>query len=472
MRKSGIFTLFFLVLLMGSVYGSSLEIEAIDRDISPEEKALFQISYVNTDDYDKSIGVLFDSPKWKYTTNPYFLNVKANSENVFELFLEPRTDELGLKVLPVRFRIQPGNESYSEDMYVYVKEPVDKLEYTTILSLAAISNKEKFIPGDEFSLKSYIRNLNPKRLDNVTLKIISDLFEKSFDYKIGSRETKENTYSFKFDDFEPPLKDEVIIELYDGNSLEESVKIPYEVVEYSPDLSYVVNKDSGFLKSYKKVNLTYMGNYKTEKSFELSDSGFQRFFRSFETSKNFTVEKNNLSAVFSPGENVVIYFKYNYVLLFVLSILLIASGVVYWILKKPLQVRKEVKRIYEVDGIKKVRMIIYLKNKTGAKIHNLRIKEILPSIVSYEPIEEFGVLKPKYVHDKEKSFDMVWEFRNFEPFEERILTYDIKAKFDIIGKLKIPATELSFEFLGIKRILQSNNILIRIKNKRDNDESR
>ncbi|MDD3263910.1 MAG: hypothetical protein PHT94_03365 [Candidatus Nanoarchaeia archaeon] len=461
-----ILLLVFILLITPMVLSSSLNIEKTEIDVFKDEKAVFNVTYQNTDSMEKSLGLILNSPSWNYYTEPYFLNVGKNEKINFLLYLEQKDQKVGLSRVSLRFTTQPNNEEYNSSLYIYTKDEV-KMDYVTFLVLNSILNKEKFIPNDDVFLNIKLSKLNPKKLNNLTLKISSDIYNKQISFKMEDISEYSTNFQFKISEKQLPLNSKLTIEVIDGNKTEAKNTLDLIIPEYSPELDYVYDSDLGFLKKIEYYNVSFNGNINDTKEFDFKDNFFNKLFRSYVIDTKSEIKDNKLLINVEPFKEYSLEVKYNYVILLLLIIVLAISTGVYIFFKKPITIKKEVKKIYESSGIKNIRFLLYIKNNTGTKIHNLRIVENLPNLIEYIPSKEFGVLKPKYINEKENDFDMVWEFKIFEPYEERIITFDVVARFDIIGRLKIPSTKLKFLFLGLKREIQSNSIMIKIKNKGD-----
>lgn len=456
--------IFFLAIPL--TLANSIQINDNDIDIFQDEQATFNITFTNTDSIDKSIGVIINSPNWQYYTNPYFVNVDKNSEKNFLLSLKPKEYESGLSKIAIKFLTLPDNQNYNSTLYIYKKNE-SKMEYVTFLVLNSILNKKEYLPEETLDLSIKVSKLNPKPLENLTIDIQSNLFTRkiNFDMKI-SKEFKD-TIEFSIPKKQLPIEDKLKITLYEDNTSLSSNILDLVIPEYSPNLILEKNFSSKFLKQKYNYTLNYNGNIESIKTIEFQDNIITKLFRSYTINTNSSIQNNTLIINVKPFQKYNLAVTYNYIPLLIIFIIIIILSAIYLFFKKPLTVKKEVKKIYESSGIKNIRFLIYLKNNTGTKIHNLRLTESLPNLIEHIPSKEFGVLKPKYINEKEKSFDMIWEFKNFEPYEERIITFDVIAKFDIIGRLKIPPTKLKFLFLGLRRELQSNSILIKVKNKGD-----
>ena len=57
-------------------------------------------------------------------------------------------------------------------------------------------------------------------------------------------------------------------------------------------------------------------------------------------------------------------------------------------------------------------------------------------------IKNFGTAIPDQIISKRKGTRLVWKFDSLAPKEERLLSYEIKSKIHVIGKLNIPQASL------------------------------
>ena len=111
-----------------------------------------------------------------------------------------------------------------------------------------------------------------------------------------------------------------------------------------------------------------------------------------------------------------------------------------------------------------MKIIIYIKNRSSEIINNIFVNDKVPSLAELIKESYLGTLEPTkiLVHDK-KGTIVKWELKSLEPFEERVITYKIKSKLNIIGGISLPPTKIRFDTKsGRERVIFSNRCELRI----------
>ena len=97
-----------------------------------------------------------------------------------------------------------------------------------------------------------------------------------------------------------------------------------------------------------------------------------------------------------------------------------------------------------------------LKNKTGKKQKNIMIEDYvpIPLVVS----REFGTMSPTAIRKQKDKLALTWKFDELQPREERMLSYKMKSKLEVDGKIGIPAANVT-QKVGKKKIQIFSKIL-------------
>ena len=108
---------------------------------------------------------------------------------------------------------------------------------------------------------------------------------------------------------------------------------------------------------------------------------------------------------------------------------------------------------------------IFIKNRTAKAFYNLRLLDRAPSIAHVKMSEGLGVIEPtKIIRNERRGTIIKWDFDSIEAYEERIVTYTIKARLKIIGNLGLPPVKAKFENVkGKQRTTQSGRAIIGTK---------
>ena len=90
-----------------------------------------------------------------------------------------------------------------------------------------------------------------------------------------------------------------------------------------------------------------------------------------------------------------------------------------------------------------------LKNKTGKKQKNITLEDYVP--VPLVVSREFGTMSPTAIRKQKDKLALTWKFEELQPKEERMLSYKMKSKLEVDGKIGIPAANVN-QKTGKKKI--------------------
>ncbi len=147
------------------------------------------------------------------------------------------------------------------------------------------------------------------------------------------------------------------------------------------------------------------------------------------------------------GDEATFSYRISYLPLFVAVILILVAlsmlGIYYmsrYRLVKSIEKKK--------DGYISIELAI--KNKTGKVQKNVVLEDHIP--VPFMLSREFGTMKPSAVKQHKDKLNDIWKFEELQPKEERMLSYKMKSKIEVEGKILIPAAKLTQKEKGKKPI--------------------
>ena len=197
-----------------------------------------------------------------------------------------------------------------------------------------------------------------------------------------------------------------------------------------------------FLEKSYSVTLINRGNTLTENVWEAPISIVDRFFISTVPEAEI-IDGDSTSTVkwtYSIPVNSQITYTYNisYLPLFAAVVLIAISlgmlGIYYMSRYKLVKSIKQKK-----DGYIKVEIAV--KNKTNKKQKNVILEDYVPIPLMLS--REFGTMSPTVIKKQKDKLVVMWKFEELQPKEERMLSYKMKSKLKIEGKLVIPPAYIS-----------------------------
>ncbi len=151
---------------------------------------------------------------------------------------------------------------------------------------------------------------------------------------------------------------------------------------------------------------------------------------------------------------------YDYAWPFVILVVIIIIFGVAYANAAPLTVKKEIQHVKTQDDmIKSFKVALTLKNRKNKTLENMRVVDRISSLAQFVKGEHNA---PAKITQSAKEGTIVEYHFNLEPKEERVIIYDVRAKFDIIGGLKIKPAVVKYKYNGKERKATSNAFEIRV----------
>ncbi len=287
-------------------------------------------------------------------------------------------------------------------------------------------------------------------LGNEILSEFIDTFTPANNYKIYEKQITK--------DFEPGTYDvRVTVRILsdDGKSATEWFEVEnLEIVDYK-DVTGIETRSNSLFKDTHKITIVNNGNVKDEyvKNVEI---GFFESMLFGTNNEDFFKTENGIKYVvdLERGETKEIIYSFNYIALYVL-IFVILILVSYFYVRRtsnPLDIETKIYEIKKVEheGVKSLKLRIGFENIKNKEINDLRIVFRMPS---YLQVEEgsFLLVEPKHVLKGKDQFKLIWDFKNFEENDSRIVGFQLVNKKGVLGDIKIPDIEFDVKIDGKQR---------------------
>jgi hypothetical protein len=175
------------------------------------------------------------------------------------------------------------------------------------------------------------------------------------------------------------------------------------------------------------------------------------------------VDKTAWDIILSPEETATIIVIENYRVLPILGLIILLIILGYYQFRSPIVLKKQtIVTGQDEEGISEMKIRIFVKNRSKQPFYNVRLLDRAPSIAQVHVANGLGILEPsKIVHTERKGTIIKWDFESLESYEERIVTYAIKARLKIIGTLGLPSVKVKFENVkGRQKTTESGRAII------------
>ncbi len=458
-----------VILLAGLSTATSVDVEPINKtshQIFFDEVAVYRLTIDNTADSDRVFNIGLNPLNWVVDSDRS-ISVDANSEREVELLVRPRPSNFrgpGLYNVPLEITTNKG-ETFDDNLKIVIKSIEERLfEYKPSVAMGISADKE-INPKNEMSLQMTARNRNLRNLENITLIVEADHFSESRLFSLSSLDEKSFELRFDIPDDAAPGTYELEARLRHGNQTLSEAKKYYDILPYADIDRETVTSSSKLFKQTRISKVTNKGNVEKSIVTDLDISLFEDIFTSvsIDASSIEKKERTSWKLTLQPQETASLTVQSNYRPLVALALLIVLVIIGYFVARSPITLKKQVIVTgKDEEGVSEMKVRIYLRNRTGKAFYNIRLLDKAPAIAHVSKSNALGSVDPtKIVTTENKGTVIKWDFDNLEAFEERIVTYTIRARLKIIGNIGLPRVKVRFENEnGKARTTESDNAKI------------
>lgn len=297
---------------------------------------------------------------------------------------------------------------------------------------------ETIAPGRNIPFVVSFTNKGNVILDNIEVYVTSEIYSDSRILDFSSGETKDVEFIFDIDPATKPGEYTLNIRLYKDQKIKGVYTDKFTVIE-SPFINEKRDIIKGFLTKTLRITNSNDGNSAVERKVIIPLTFIQRIFT--RANPKPVVEDGKLTWSFTvdPGKEYTVEVTTDYrIPAVIILIILVFIGLVIYILNKGVHIKKRVFKIKtdEEEEEAELKILLHIRNKKDKEIKDVRVIDMIPNLVI--PTKEFGTLKPSRVQKGSSGMRFIWEIPILEPGEERIISYKVRTKLHVFGKLELP----------------------------------
>ena len=165
-----------------------------------------------------------------------------------------------------------------------------------------------------------------------------------------------------------------------------------------------------------------------------------------------------------PKEQQELGYITNYRLLASILLLIILALAAWYVFRKRNVVVLD-KRLFamhtETGSVRVVKIVLNVRNRGNTNINNLRIVDRVPHVIKAPT--QYGSLRPIHVKASPEGTIMVWDFATIRPREEKIISYRLEGKMQVLGKIVLPSAIAKYVSLGRGITARSSSVSLREK---------
>ena len=447
---------------------SSINIQPITDHIIYGQRAYFNVTITNDRKIEQSYEIFSPTSGigWSVLTRPLrnrMVTIGANQTMVVLIEAEP-IEKFAPGVYIVNLDIQTNyGESYQQPLKLYMG-PVISQDYFPSLR-TTIDVQDKIDPRQTQAIRIFIENLNPLDLKGMNIKVISEIPELNMEQAVDVPPNGQKTvdFAFKLPDQQQPKMYTLFFQFERGNEIIKVVNKQVEVIPLILPFTEDINQKDIFLRTDKIVTFTNPGNVRNIQTVKVRVGGLERIFTSSnpEARVVYDGEKRSLAwdVEIGPGEHAIMYVTTSYRTPLLALLLLLVVFIVYEMYKNPVGVSKTASNIIvEEGGVSALKITLVVRNMSSSLVKDVEILDEIPSIAAVEKDVEVGTLKPlQILHNRKGGIFVKWKLSMLEGKEERLISYKIKSRLNIIGTLRLPPARVTYILKNGRKAISYSN---------------
>jgi len=444
-----------------------LKYDAVNDTVSAEDNtAIYKIGLTNTAANDDRYQFYTISSFWDIS--PTIVSVPAGSTTVFDLgvSLTDREGKLvGPQLVPITIKSLNSQDTISENLYVYIKSNNSvAMSYNPNVAMTVNMN-DQIDPRDPISVEITMTNHNLLDISDLKIDVESKLFSKEVQTTLGPLETKTNQILLDLNNLQEPGTYDVNIRLIAENQTITQMQKQIKVIGYS-QVSVEQTNIKRLFAYTEDIKLHNDGNYETIKQVKVQKNFFAGMFTKASVKSDKLREDGvtymSWNIPLQPQESYELSVTTNYNSIAIVVVLIIAGIIIYYIFRSPVLLYKRAKIMVSTDdGITEIRVKLHLKNRSGKEIRNVKVIDRHPKIVSLVEDNSIGSMKPTKLLSADKVHSLLmWNLEALEPYEERLLSYTIRSKLNIVGNMHLHSAKVRFLTSTGERTTSSNDVTL------------
>ena len=431
MRKA-----FLILALLGMIFTASAftaSIEPVDREASPGEQAVFNVSVFNNASEDRRfvLDYEFSRSGWIYFDNSK--TIPAGESEDFRVTISPGEEALqqsySFKIFVTDFKTDE-TKIVSDYMRVNRDYRMNVQDYDL--------GKDSYRPGEKVEASVTVQNILPRIIDDYN---ISSSF--NGEEKVAETDplapTALKTYSFEYDlsDKASPGSRNISIKLTQDGS--ERIFSKLVNVEEIKSINRTEDIEDKVLVVTGSMSITNNGNSPVNLSENITFPSYLDPILELDPDPNETVEGDGENTYvwnfqLQPGEQMNFAYRVDYWIPLALAAIIITGLAVLGRISGSFKLDKKIEETDE--GLK---VSIEIINDTEGFKPQVTIRDFVPNVANLQ--EEFEMARPE-LRKTTDGTEMEWTLEDFKPGEKRVIQYVVNPKVEIDEGLDLPAARV------------------------------
>tara|TARA_Y100000310_G_C20698725_1_gene827722 strand:+ start:5214 stop:6659 length:1446 start_codon:yes stop_codon:yes gene_type:complete len=451
-RLKRLVVLVFVILVLASFVSaerSTFNIHALDNQISPSEKATFELSLTNKADSIQRFSLFSFAQGWIIEPNPLkdkIIDLAPGQTYKTTIEVTPLEDFApGIYTVGMNIESDLGDRHLATlKLYLNPDQPLDYLPAIK----AVVDMDEKISPQEPVSVTLFLENRNPLDLKDLVIRIQSDIPEFVQEARVDLPPLSKKTVDFTItpNRFTQP-KEYFLFFVFQKDG--ETVKVidkKIEIISLEPPFDFEETIEKKYLRYSSTLAVTNNGNVLNTQLVKVPASWWKALFSNadsqLEDGQRYLVWELTLK----PSEQKSIEYVTNYRIFVYILLLLAIFGIFYYSVQSPFVLKKKaITTKMDQDGsLSEIKVTLEVRNKSKKTLKHLSIEDVVPAIANVEKSLELGTLRPHAIKHTKHGTKVVWNLAELDGLEHRLITYKVKAKLNILGTFSLPRAVVKY----------------------------
>ncbi len=460
--KRGLIVLLIFLLTITSVSALEVTYDVVQGEALPGNSVAYTLHLNNNEASTLDIKLRATDLNWLLDQDGDEFSIGPGQSKSYELTFRPLSRE----------DIAPGN--YGINLVVNTQTtrlekvlPAKVLAYTEVLT-AAFERTPQIDPRRPAILRLNVINEHKVLLNNLNVELTSPHFQFTRSVNLAKEETELLEFPVRLDPETVRGEYTANVKVTMSGKTFLDAALPYTVEEYE-DVKEVIAPQQGFLIGGEIITQSNEGNSPVEKTVSREFSWFRYRFASFEPEPSRVSKLDSGYLVewdvsLQPLESQTIAYAVNYRLFTLLILIVIAALILWYVFRKrnAIVIDKRVLTMHtETGNVGIMKVIINARNRGTGSLSNVRIVDKVPS--SIKAPTQYGGLRPNHIKAMPEGTAMVWDLPQVRAGEEKIISYRLEGKIQVLGKITLPAAVAKYTLFGRMVTARSSTASLRKK---------
>ncbi|MBI4983512.1 hypothetical protein HZC32_02610 [Candidatus Woesearchaeota archaeon] len=446
-----------MILLSAFSFGvSDISTIPIDNQITTKEKAFFELNLTNNAAKEQKYTI-YSLELGQWNVEPYPLQDKvvtiASGKSYSTKIAVNPLKEFSPGIYFISLTVEGDlGDRYEQKLKIYLS-PAEQVVYSPSIKLQ-VDMPNKIDPQEVVSIKLWLENRNPLNLSNLKVKLVSSEmpeFNKAVVIDLPPLDKKEIEFAVTPNLYQQP-KEYVLKFVFERYGEDfKTVEHPVEIVTLLPSFSVLeVHEESSYLKIFRKFTLKNEGNVLNTQKVRVPATFLEGLLTQGEAKAEIEAWQCYITweVTLGPGNTTLVYSVTNYRMLVYLGIILILIIGFYLYVRSPISVKKTavVTKRDDRGALSEVKVMVEVKNHSKLPVKDVTIIDLIPVYASLEHIakESEEAIRPHRTSHVKEGTKVHWSLADLDPGEQRLMTYKVRAKLNILGRLSLPRATAEF----------------------------